>query len=89
MMKPAVMAREFMKYLLLNRGLMTMIPVEAMAYLRSSPELERPDIKLSFGLMAHDHTTRKPQKLPAVMVFANVAKPKSRGEVRLRSADPY
>ncbi|MCB2074030.1 MAG: GMC family oxidoreductase N-terminal domain-containing protein [Novosphingobium sp.] len=88
MMKPAVMAREFVKYLLANRGLMTMIPVEAMAYLRSRPELERPDIKLSFGLMAHDHATRKPQKLPAVVVFANVAKPKSRGEVRLRSADP-
>lgn len=89
MMKPAVMAREFVKYLLLNRGLLTMIPVEAMAYLRSRPGLERPDIKLSFGLMAHDHATRKPHRLPAVVVFANVAKPQSRGEVRLRSADPF
>lgn len=88
MMKPLVLAREFLKYAAFRRGLMTIIPVEAMAYLRSRPDLERPDVKLSFGLMVHDHKTRKPHKLPGVVVYANVAKPKSRGEIRLRSADP-
>ncbi|MCB2077260.1 MAG: GMC family oxidoreductase N-terminal domain-containing protein [Novosphingobium sp.] len=88
MMKPLVMAREFFKYLTLNTGLMTIVPVEAMAYLRSEPDLDFPDIKLSFGLMVHDHKTRKPHKLPGVVIYANVAKPRSRGEIRLRSADP-
>jgi choline dehydrogenase len=88
MMRPLIMAREFMRYTLFNTGLMTIVPVEAMAYLRSRPELERPDVKLSFGLMCHDREKRKPHKLPGVTVYANVAKPKSRGEIRLRSADP-
>lgn len=85
LMTPLGMAREFIKYVLMRRGLMTMIPVEAMAYLRSRPELAEPDIKLSFGLMAMDPVTRKPYRHGAVVVYANVAKPKSRGEVRLRS----
>ena len=86
MMKPLTLAGQFLRYLTGKTGLMTIVPVEAMAYLRSSAELDFPDIKLSFGLMAHDPKTRKPHTLPAVVVFANVAKPKSRGEIRLRSA---
>ncbi len=88
LMTPLGMAREFLKYVFANRGLMTLIPVEAMAYLRSRPELAEPDIKLSFGLMATDPVSRKPHRQPAVVVYTNVAKPKSRGEVRLRSAAP-
>jgi len=51
MMRPLRMAGEFIRYVLTSNGLMTIVPVEAMAYLRSQPDLERPDIKLSFGLM--------------------------------------
>jgi choline dehydrogenase len=87
MMRPLTLAREFLRYALTGKGLMTIVPVEAMAYLRSQPELAQPDIKLSFGLMCYDPATRKPHHLPGVTVYANVAKPKSRGEIRLRSAD--
>ncbi|MBU6269316.1 MAG: GMC family oxidoreductase N-terminal domain-containing protein [Sphingomonadales bacterium] len=87
-MKPHRLAFEFLRYVFTRRGLMAIIPVEAMAYLRSRPELARPDIKLSFGLMIHDMAKRKPHEKSGVVVFANVAKPKSRGEIRLRSADP-
>ena len=86
LMTPFGMVREMLKYLVARRGLMTMIPVEAMAYLRSQPGLAFPDIKLSFGLMVHDRSTGKPHRKPGVVVYANVAKPKSRGEIRLRSA---
>jgi choline dehydrogenase len=88
MMKPLTLAWEFIRYTLFNKGLMTIIPVEAMAYLRSQPDLAEPDIKLSFGLMCYDMKKRTPHHLPGVTVYANVAKPKSRGEIRLRSADP-
>lgn len=88
MMRPMPMARELFRYLLFRKGLMTLAPIEAMAGLRSRPDLEHPDIHLSLGLMCMDHATLKPHKLPAVMVLAGIPKPKSRGEVRLRSADP-
>jgi choline dehydrogenase len=87
MMRPLTLAREFLRYVLTNNGLMTIVPVEAMAYLRSRPELAMPDVKLSFGLMCYDMAKRKPHRLPGVTVYANVAKPKSRGEIRLRSAE--
>ena len=48
------MIREALKYLLATRGVMTMVPVEAMAFMRSHPDLAFPDLKLSFGLMAMD-----------------------------------
>jgi choline dehydrogenase len=87
MMRPLTLAREFLRYVLLKDGLMTIIPVEAMAYLRSRPDLDFPDVKLSFGLMCYDMAKRKPHHLPGVTVYCNVAKPKSRGEIRLKSAD--
>jgi choline dehydrogenase len=82
------LAREFLKYLFARRGLMTMIPVEAMAYVRTKPELDFPDIKLSLGLMMFDAVKGGPHEKPGMVIFQNVAKPKSRGEIRLRSADP-
>jgi choline dehydrogenase len=87
LMKPLTMAREFLRYVLFNKGLMTIVPVEAMAYLRSNPHLAFPDIKLSFGLMCYDMAKRKPHHLPGATVYCNVAKPKSRGEIRLTSID--
>jgi choline dehydrogenase len=87
MMRPLTLARELARYILTNSGLMTIAPVEAMAYLRSRPDLAHPDIKLSFGAICYDFAKRKPHQLPGVTVYANVAKPKSRGEIRLRSAD--
>jgi len=88
MMRPLSMIRELLRYLLTGKGLMTIAPIEAMAALRSRPGLHHPDIHLALGMLCMDHATLKPHALPAVMALASVAKPKSRGEVRLRSADP-
>ena len=88
LMTPLGKASEMLRYLLTRRGLMTIAPVEAMAYLRSRPDLAEPDIKLSFGAMVQDMEKRQPFRRGALVVFTNVAKPKSRGEIRLRSPDP-
>jgi choline dehydrogenase len=37
--------------------------------------------------MCYDMAKRKPHRLPGVTVYCNVAKPKSRGEIRLKSTD--
>ena len=77
-----------LQYVLTRRGIMAMTPVEGMAFLRSAPELFEPDIKLQFGALAFDPATHKPHEKPGIVVYTNVAKPRSRGEVRLRSTDP-
>ena len=82
------MPMNFLNYLLFGRGPLSATPVEAMAYFRSQPDLPEPDIKLQFGPLAFDAVTRGPHKRSGVVVFANVAKPRSRGEIRLRSVDP-
>ncbi len=87
-MGPIDLAIGLARYLLTRRGIMTITPVEGMAFLRSEPDLDEPDIKLQFGPLAFDPVTRGPHKRPGVVVYANVAKPRSRGEIRLRSADP-
>ncbi len=88
MMRPMSMVRELIRYLVSRKGLMTITPIEAMAGLRSRSDLAHPDIHLSLGLMVIDHATLKPHALSGVMALASVPKPKSRGEIRLRSADP-
>ena len=87
-MRPLTLAREVIRYLVTRKGLMTISPVEVIAHLRSQPHLERPDVKLSFGLMYIDAATWKPSRLPACSVYLNAPNPKSRGEIRLRNADP-
>jgi choline dehydrogenase len=87
-MGPLHLGMGVIQYLLSRRGIMTVTPVEAMAFLRSQPGLDEPDIKLQFGPIAFDPETRGPHKQPGIVVYTNVAKPRSRGEIRLRSADP-
>ena len=87
-MGPLHIAAGLIQYLLSGRGIMSITPVEGMAFLRSQPDLKEPDIKLQFGPFAYDPVSRKPHLKPGVVVYTNVAKPRSRGEIRLRSADP-
>ena len=87
-MGPFDLAKGVVQYLLTRTGIMTATPVESMAFIRSKPDLDKPDIKLQFGPMAFDPKTRKPHKQPGIVVYTNVSKPRSRGEIRLRSANP-
>jgi choline dehydrogenase len=84
-MNPFHYALGMAQYLIQRRGMMTVTPVEAMAFLRSSPDLAAPDIKLQFGPSAYDPITRGPHKSPGIVVYTNVSKPRSRGEIRLRN----
>jgi choline dehydrogenase len=88
MMSPAHLAAHMASYLLMRRGVMTTSPIQAMAFLRSRPELAHPDVKLSLGPICSDIAKRSMHKRSGITVFANVSSPKSRGEIRLRSADP-
>ncbi len=85
---PMTLARELLRYFVSGTGLMTAGPVLAMAMMRSRDDLCHPDVKLSFSPMCFDVARRKPHWRAGISVFANVAAPRSRGEIRLRSLDP-
>lgn len=88
MMGPFTLAREIIRYWTTGTGLMTAGPIHAMAMLRSRADLPDPDVKLSFSPMCFDVARRKPHRRAGISVFVNVASPRSRGEIRLRSAEP-
>jgi len=85
-----VLARNMLHYLVLRGGPMTSAAVQAMAYARSRPDAPNPDIALSFMPLAISFAEGKPgmHPRPGINIAGNVARPTSRGEIRLRSPDP-
>ncbi|WP_448661598.1 GMC family oxidoreductase [Sphingomonas sp. CJ20] len=85
-----VLARNLARYALFKSGPMTSAAVQAMAYARSRPDLAVPDISLSLMPLAVSFAKGKPamHPQPGITIAGNVLRPRSRGEIRLRSADP-
>eukprot|EP00163_Fabomonas_tropica_P008457 TRINITY_DN1813_c0_g1_i2.p1 TRINITY_DN1813_c0_g1~~TRINITY_DN1813_c0_g1_i2.p1 ORF type:complete len:561 (-),score=66.37 TRINITY_DN1813_c0_g1_i2:1755-3437(-) len=70
-------------------GPLTSPVFEAGAFLKSDKELAQPDLGILFAPAWHiDHGTTKPSSNGFTMLAA-VMRPESRGEVVLRSADPF
>ncbi|MCW5653171.1 GMC family oxidoreductase N-terminal domain-containing protein [Hydrogenophaga sp.] len=74
-------------WLLARRGMLASNAAEAGGYLRTLPDLDRPDIQMTFvvGLKA------AVQKLPRVhgmMLMVHLMRPLSRGRITLQSTDP-
>lgn len=86
------MLRHGIQYTLFKTGPATATVTEAGAFLRTSPSLDRPDLQLHFlpVIVQWKDGERTAEKVSGhgFTVLANVARPKSRGEIRLRSADP-
>ena len=80
--------KELVNYLLRRRGMLTSNVGEAYGFLRSRPELELPDIELIFAPAPFwDEALVEPEGHGVVFGPILVA-PESRGQIRLRSADP-
>jgi len=69
-------------------GLITSSIAEAGAFLRSSPEVEQPDLQLVFVVAAVDDHGRKLHMGHGYSCHVDVLRPKSRGEVTLQSSNP-
>lgn len=86
------MALSALNWLFTGRGVLSSVPLNTIAYIKSFPELERPDIEnifvsTSFAAKVWFPGFRKPA--PDILTSLNaVLRPKSRGFVKLRSADP-
>jgi choline dehydrogenase len=87
---PHTIARDLIRWLFTKSGPMASAAVHLMAGIKSSPELDEPDLTLSFLPLALDFSTGRPQmhKQPGIGLGGNCMRPDSRGEIRLRSADP-
>jgi len=88
--RPLALARHFANWTFRRRGPLASISVHAMAWAKSRPDLPSPDLiysflPISFGEGVYPGT---PHRRHGVTFALNVAKPSSRGEIRLRDTDP-
>lgn len=61
------------------------------AFLKTDPELTHPDVQVHFAPFSYDYSPGDKVSLPKepmILIGANVSRPKSRGQVSIRSADP-
>jgi len=87
-LKPIAMIRALGQYLLSRSGPTAIGALEAWAHLKSSPELDYPDLQIySVPLMYNDHG-RDIIHEEGFMAVLNGSKPKSVGTVKIQSADP-
>jgi choline dehydrogenase len=79
-----------LNYLVSKRGPLSSAAVQVMGAVRSDPDLAEPDFHLNLMPLAIDFTQSPPRlhKRPGISMGPTVSRPHSRGEIRLRSADP-
>jgi choline dehydrogenase len=87
-------ARHMLKYLLVKKGPMVTPAVQAMALARTSPDLHQPDVQLHFLPLSFDVDPEMTSNAmafmpsePTVMISATTCRPRSRGQIRLRSSN--
>jgi choline dehydrogenase-like flavoprotein len=76
------------QYALFRRGPLTMAPSQLGMFTTSSPEHERPNIQFHVQPLSLDKFGDPLHRFPAVTAAACNLRPTSRGEIRVRSADP-
>ena len=81
---------EVLHYLLRKRGAMTMPAAEVGIFLRSRPEIARPDLQFHVLPLSGDldGETKSLHAFPGYTLAPNVCRPTSRGSIVLASADP-
>jgi choline dehydrogenase len=87
---PLRMALNAGRWLLTGRGPASSPYPHAVAFLRSDPSEPCPDLQFLFGPFAFSFDERGilPYTGPAVSIVVNTCRPRTRGRLHLRSADP-
>jgi choline dehydrogenase len=76
------------EWLLCKTGAAATNHSEAGAFIRSSPEVSHPDLQYHFVPMAFRQEDLAPMGCESFQVHVSPIRPRSRGQIRLRSADP-
>lgn len=87
--------RHGLEFLLLGRGPLSLSLNQGGGFVRSRPDLDRPDIQLYFQAVS-TVTARKgtrpltePDPFPGYAIGLSSTRPKARGSILIRSADPF
>jgi choline dehydrogenase len=79
-----------LRYLFTRSGVMASAAYDVGGFIRTRPELDRPDAQLMMAPYSLDFSTQNYafEPFPGVQVFGYVLRPESQGTVMARSADP-
>lgn len=84
------LATGMLRYMMFGTGQMTHAAHELMGFVKTRPDLPRPDVQISVGLYSMKRTEKgfviDPE--PGISIGGFVMRPASRGEVKIVSADP-
>ncbi len=80
---------ELVRYLLSRKGMLTSNVGEAMAFVRSSPELSAPDLQLIFAPVEFIEHGLQPPPGHGVTCGVVLLQPESEGEISLVSSEPF
>ncbi len=84
-----------LKYIIARRGPLSLSVNQGGGFVRSRSGLERPDLQLYFSPVSYTKPTPgkrallSPDREPGFLLSAQPCRPKSRGYVQIRSADPF
>jgi choline dehydrogenase len=79
--------RELMRWLIWRQGMLTSTVMEGNGFVRSRPELPAPDLQLAFGAALYSGDPTETIKDHGFSTGVFLLRPKSVGEVKLRSPD--
>ena len=83
------------RYVLTRRGPLSLSVNQGGGFVRSAPDLQRPDMQLYFSPVSYTKPTPgkrallSPDREPGFLLSAQPCRPKSRGYLHIRSADPF
>lgn len=83
------MAKAAFSYIFKRKGMLTTNFTEAGAFLKTTPDVEHPDIQLHYVIALVDDHGRKLHWGHGISCHVCVLRPKSKGAVRLESGDPF
>jgi choline dehydrogenase len=84
-----------LRYALLRRGPLAISVNQGGGFVRTRPELARPNIQLYFSPLSYTRAVpgvralMRPDAFPGFLLGAQPCRPTSRGEIAIRSADPF